>query len=117
MNSDKERSIEQLGTAWFSLIKNQAKVFALESELAHLSLFPLLMSMLAQILLSLSLWLSFMALVGFAVYQWKESVWLSLSALVLINLTTLLITRYAYHKYRRRMRFEQTRSSLKELLH
>jgi hypothetical protein len=113
---NKSSSLQQLGFAWFSLIKDQAKLFGLESKLAQLSLIPLLISVAALIFIAISFWLSVNALLCYGFYLWLHNILLSISALIAVNLLVASLAVLMILKYKNRMRFEHTRAALKEYL-
>lgn len=113
---DNNTSLQQLGFAWFSLIKDQAKLFALESELAHISLFPLLMSGLALALFSITLWITLLITLGYGIYVYQNNVWISLLTIFMLNGIAIGLAFIKIKRYQQRMKFARTRESLRELL-
>jgi len=113
---DTGSSLQQLGFAWFSLIKDQVKLFGLESKLAQISMVPLLISGVALFYIAITLWISIIALLGYGVFLWLHNVLFSLIAVLVLNIFAACLSFLFLLKYKNRMRFEHTRAALKEFL-
>ncbi len=113
---DKNASLQQLGSAWIGIVKDQAKLFALESELAHLSLFPLLLSGLALALFTMSLWALILISAYYGTYLYTQNITWSLTAVVGLNLIVMILAFISIRKHQARMQFKHSRAALRELL-
>jgi hypothetical protein len=109
-------SLQQLGTAWSSLIKDQAKLFSLESELAHRSLLPLFASWISFVLCMISLWAMTLVLGFYTLYLYTHDILISLLSIFGINVLLVTIALISVLRYKARMQFKHSRAALKELL-
>lgn len=113
---DRGSSLERLGSAWIAIIKDQAKLFALESELAQLSCFPLLLSGLALALFTMSLWALILISVYYGMYLYTQNTTWSLLTVIGLNLILMILAFVSIRKHQARMQFKHSRAALKELL-
>lgn len=110
-----ETSITELSRSWFLLIKDHLKLMRLESELAQVSLFPLLISGLTLTILAAILWMLLLVLMGYCLYLWGLTALMCILAVLMINVTALFICFLKFVSYKNRISFEHTRSRLKEI--
>jgi uncharacterized membrane protein YqjE len=113
---NKGSSLQQLGFAWFALVKDQVKLFQLESKLAQLSLTPLLISGAALFFIAITLWFSINVLICYGFYLGFHNILFSIIAIVVLNTLAACLAIFMLLKYKNRMRFEHTRAALKEYI-
>lgn len=111
-----ETNLKELGKSWFLLIKNHLKLMSLESALAQISLFPLLISGLALAIFVISFWFLLLGLAGYGLFLLGYKPILCLGALLIINLMAVLMSYMMIQSYKNRMRFPHTRARIKEML-
>ena len=96
-----------------AIVKGVWSLFKLETQLARLSIVPLLISLSAIIALILVIWLTAMLLIGYLMTVFlSHSIWLSMTAVLVINICLLFAAFRILIRSLRRMSFEQTRACL-----
>lgn len=113
---DKNASLQELGLAWLGLFKDQAKLVALESRLAQVSLIPLLISGLALALFTFSFWFVGLALLGTWIYHQGYALLPTLLIVFSVNFFMMMVAYFSACKYKKRVEFRRTRQSLRELI-
>lgn len=111
-----DADVKQIATSWFLLIKDHIKLLSLESELAQISVFPLLISGLTMTFFALTFWILLLIFIGYAFFIWGYSPIICLMIVLGINVFALIMSYFSILKYKNRMRFEHTRNRLKEIL-
>lgn len=109
----KDNPIETLCREGLSLLKAQATLFSLESQLAKQSIVPLLASMGTALLLALSLWLTSLVGIGYVVYIYTHHVSYSVLATIIVQLLLLGYALYGIKQYQSHLQFKETRAQLK----
>jgi uncharacterized membrane protein YqjE len=112
----KENTLTEYGISLFSMAKEHAKLLSLESELAQISLFPLLISGLSLALFMATLWIMGLIIIGYGLYVLYSDLRICLAAVLIVNLAAIFISYVLIQRYKNRMRFKHTRARLKEIL-
>lgn len=103
------KQIEALLAAKISIIRTVLSLFRLEARLAGLSVFPLLLSVCMLIVISLTLWLTAMILLGYFVALTCNSLPLALVLILLLHIAVLIgLTKYLSYNLSN-MSFQKTR--------
>lgn len=93
----------RLGKTILSLVK-------LEAQLAGLSIYPLLLNVCFLFIIGLATWCSLMALIGYFIFFFVDNGFLSIAAVLLINLIFLIIFLKNLQTHLKNMSFENTRA-------
>jgi len=91
------------------MMKSVMSIVKLETKLAALSIFPLIMNVCLLIVVLLSLWFSSMTLLGYTLIYIFKNIFLALGLLVILNLFFLIILHHGLMVNLRQMSFEKTR--------
>lgn len=91
------------------IAKSVAKIIKLETKLAALSVYPLILNLCVMLIVLMSLWLSSMVLVGYCLNYVLHNTFLALGIVVLINIGLLTILHQVLLLNLRKMSFEKTR--------
>jgi hypothetical protein len=104
--------VEGYVSGQFNLIKNFVSLIKLEARLAGLTIVPLIVNVMMICIIIITLWLSFMTLLGYLIIVTLNNYWLAIGSIVLVNLLMLggLIKYLTYNL--KAMSFEKTRNYL-----
>jgi predicted membrane protein len=93
----------------FEVIKDLITMIKLETRLAGLSVFPLLVSLCVLFVVTITVWLSAMILLGYGISIAYNSILLAITAILIFNLICLLLlAKYLLYNLKK-MSFEKTR--------
>ncbi|MGQ3892116.1 hypothetical protein [Legionella sp. CNM-4043-24] len=99
-------------TGRLAVLKTIIALVRLESRLAGLSIFPLLLTICLLLVVMMSLWASSMLLLGYSIMQFSHSLLLSVLCVTVFNLLTVLaLAKYLLFNLQQ-MSFEKTRQLL-----
>jgi predicted membrane protein len=92
----------------FEVIKDLITMIKLETRLAGLSVFPLLVSLCVLFVVTITVWLSAMILLGYGISIAYNSILLAITAILIFNLICLLLlAKYLLYNLKK-MSFEKT---------
>lgn len=102
-------NIAGLVSSKIEILKSVTSIIKLETKLAALSIFPLIMNVCLLFVVLLSLWLSSMTLLGYSFHYLFNNTFISLGLLVLLNLIFFFVLYHSLLMNLKKMSFEKTR--------
>lgn len=106
------KQIEELVSTKLAIIKTIFSIIKLETRLAGLSIFPLLMNVCMLLIVLMSVWVLISLLMGYGILLIFHNVLISLLSVFFVNLIILLsLIKYLTYNLRN-MSFEKTRAYL-----
>ena len=104
--------IEDLVSTKLAIIKTIFSIIKLETRLAGLSIFPLLMNICLFLIVLMGVWILLSLLAGYGILIIFQNVLISLLSVLFVNLIVLLILVKYLNYNLRNMSFEKTRAYL-----
>lgn len=108
------RHLESLLSNKLGIAKDLFKLFKLEARLAGMSVFPLLLSLSLVIAFVLTLWLTFMLLIGDLILILTQKPLLAIASLLVMNLILTLFFVRILKQRLEQISFARTRACLKK---
>jgi len=102
--------IEGLVSGKIEIIKTLISLIKLETRLAGLSVYPLLLNLVTMLIVLMTLWFSSMVLLGYFLMMLFASFMTAILSVLLINLLLLILLNYLFAANLHKMSFEKTRN-------
>ena len=104
--------IEGLVSNKIGIMKTMISIVKLETRLAGLSVYPLILNICAVLIVSMGIWLTSMVLIGHSISVWSGNISLGITAVLSLNILMLLgLLKYMSFNIKN-MGFEKTRAYL-----
>lgn len=102
--------IEGLASSYMGVTKTVLSIIKLETRLAGLTIYPLILNICMLLIVLMTVWVSIMALIGYFMALAFGSTLIAISSILSINIVLLVILLF-YLKYNlKNMSFEKTRA-------